>query len=334
MFQHVFKANPYHDHLGRFSRANEAKHTSHWAKFGSPKAKARALSGPAGAALMKKEFEELQSQGMKFNVPTNEQMFLEGMQKFLGPNVTLKEFVTAMAGEGSDPSEMTMNGLATGTRVEFSVGYGSRVHGARSEGFKRTFDLSTKDVHHDYWEINGEDRGGGAVKSFFREAIPLYKRLGMESVSVYANIDAGSYAWAKFGFKAATPSEASRVANKAVRKLDKVLDDNPNYKRVAVTPGTGNPQAKRELAMLRKVLSLPEDKLDLRILADLKTPVLDKLVAPSITVSNGRGAGKRQLRLPQFLMHNNGWDGFINLTDKQHLGRVQRYISPKKSKKS
>jgi hypothetical protein len=38
MFAHVFKANPYHDHLGRFSDPHRAQYVSLWGKGAAPKA--------------------------------------------------------------------------------------------------------------------------------------------------------------------------------------------------------------------------------------------------------------------------------------------------------
>lgn len=43
-------------------------------------------------------------------------------------------------------------------------------------------------------------RGSGSAKALFRTSIGVYKSLGIEKVTVHANIDVGGYAWAKFGF--------------------------------------------------------------------------------------------------------------------------------------
>lgn len=62
-------------------------------------------------------------------------------------------------------------------------------------------------------------RGQGAGKALFRCSLGVYKALGISKVEVFANIDVGGYAWAKYGFKIAS-HEWERVAGRARRKLE------------------------------------------------------------------------------------------------------------------
>lgn len=43
-------------------------------------------------------------------------------------------------------------------------------------------------------------KGAGSAKALFRTSLGVYRSLGVKKVIVYANIDVGGYAWAKFGF--------------------------------------------------------------------------------------------------------------------------------------
>ena len=56
----------------------------------------------------------------------------------------------------------------------------------------------------DYYKAG--QQGAGGAKAFFRAALGMYKKLGIDHVSLHANIDVGGYAWAKFGFK---PNQAT-----------------------------------------------------------------------------------------------------------------------------
>ena len=90
-------------------------------------------------------------------------------------------------------------------------------------------------VYHSYFEAG--NRGQGAGKALFRTSLGVYKSLGMTRIDVFANIDVGGYAWAKFGFMI-NESEWHSMRNnfkrrvnsmtlsaKAKTRLIKILDD-------------------------------------------------------------------------------------------------------------
>ena len=52
---------------------------------------------------------------------------------------------------------------------------------------------------HDYFKAGRT--GGGLAKDVMRASMDEYKKLGIDKVTVHANIDVGGYAWAKFGFR-------------------------------------------------------------------------------------------------------------------------------------
>ena len=89
---------------------------------------------------------------------------------------------TASVGVSGDNVEMSFRGN-DGTQI-------TRVFKKGSDG--KYF------VYHSYFEAG--NRGQGAGKALFRTSLGVYKSLGMTRIDVFANIDVGGYAWAKFGF--------------------------------------------------------------------------------------------------------------------------------------
>lgn len=72
-------------------------------------------------------------------------------------------------------------------------------------------------VYHSYFKAGR--RGQGSGKSLFRTSLGAYKALGITRVDVYANIDVGGYAWAKFGFKC-DQSEWDNLRRLFLRRVD------------------------------------------------------------------------------------------------------------------
>ena len=60
-------------------------------------------------------------------------------------------------------------------------------------------------VVHDKFELNEADQGKGTAKKVLGDSYELYKRLGVDEIEVGANMQAGAYAWARFGFTAKQP---------------------------------------------------------------------------------------------------------------------------------
>jgi hypothetical protein len=73
--------------------------------------------------------------------------------------------------------------------------------GGNSVGsMSRTFDMDTKTVKHDYFELEDAYQGKDIAKHIFAASIPEYQKLGMKKVKVGAGLSRGGYAWLKYGF--------------------------------------------------------------------------------------------------------------------------------------
>lgn len=63
--------------------------------------------------------------------------------------------------------------------------------------------LGTTDatVSHSYFQVDRNHRGEDKGKALFRASLEFYEKIGLKKITVHANIDVGSYAWARYRFK-------------------------------------------------------------------------------------------------------------------------------------
>ena len=84
------------------------------------------------------------------------------------------------------------------------------------DGFmlERTFlikETKQLEVHHDLFELSKQMQGKGISKDIFRSLYKQYKNMGVDYISVFANLDVGGYTWARYGFCAKTKNDALLV---------------------------------------------------------------------------------------------------------------------------
>jgi hypothetical protein len=86
--------------------------------------------------------------------------------------------------------------------------------------YTRTIDLKNNKASSDYFKLNSSAQGKGEGKTLLAANVALYQELGLDKVSVHANIDVGGYAWAKYGY---VPTEDSwdELRNALREKLDR-----------------------------------------------------------------------------------------------------------------
>lgn len=89
-----------------------------------------------------------------------------------------------------------------------------------SRRFEREAD-GTLVVHHENFHLPKSEQGAGIARDVLRDSMKEYQKLGVNYISTQANVDVGSYAWAKFGFKAAEPYQLSRML---LQKIDYLKD--------------------------------------------------------------------------------------------------------------
>jgi hypothetical protein len=103
-------------------------------------------------------------------------------------------------------------------------------------------------VYHEALLLKGGTQGAGTGKRMMAETFRLYERLGVTEVTLKANIDIGSYAWARYGFdydphgattdgafQSGTLARANILADWGVLTAEQARD----LAKAAVTPGGG-----------------------------------------------------------------------------------------------
>ena len=84
--------------------------------------------------------------------------------------------------------------------------------------FERNINLENKSAYSAYFKLNKSATKGDIGKKMLAGNVETYKNLGIEKLTVTANIDVGGYAWAKYGY-VPTASAWSELRSKLERQL-------------------------------------------------------------------------------------------------------------------
>jgi hypothetical protein len=152
-------------------------------------------------------------------------------------------------------------------------------------------------VKHSLFQLDSAVQGSGLGKRTLRESIDLYEQIGVTKVNVFANIDAGGYAWARYGYKPIA-RDWPELQSRARAALANIADDIPDAVR----------------AQINTILSDPDPAAIWR-LADIRTPVTIRLSQPPIPL--GRA-----------LLQGSDWNGVLDLTDPEAMKRFRNYVGP------
>lgn len=153
----------------------------------------------------------------------------------------------------------------------------------------------TLEVHHDLLELPRGVQGQGVGKELLRQELEDYQRIGVDQVSLLANIDVGGYAWAKYGFTLDPDMDAYRLRAALETNMEKKDVDDVLRRRVR--------------GIIDQHIVDDEENLDPRVIwkiADLTGP-------------NGEKQGADVLL-------GADWDGVLNLKDPETMARVKKYL--------
>ena len=154
-------------------------------------------------------------------------------------------------------------------RVSFS-GAGT-VHGSKVSWVERNLSSDMQSIDHTFLEMHKGQSNKGAVRSLFSKSVPLYKKMGLKAITVHANLEAGAYAWTKFGFTTDEPERLKSMVEAGWAKIVKQANSKvPREDRLPLSP-----EAKKEVDGLREVLDRGGKYLGMN-LSNLKTPHLDE----------------------------------------------------------
>lgn len=172
----------------------------------------------------------------------------------------------------------------TGTCVIQLFRDGSRICTA-----EREFDLHARTIRHSGIQVLPIQQNLGIGKLLLRNSMRLYRKLGIHLITLSAGLDAGGYAWARFGFR---PSNADWSTLKIGLRA-----------RMSLLHNQVSPDA-------RKVLSAALDDDEgsaIWEVSDLSEPL---------------GA----TRLGYHLLAGTNWNGHLDLRDDDAMERFLRYV--------
>jgi len=157
----------------------------------------------------------------------------------------------------------------------------------------RTFtrDEGSLIVNHDYFWLNMKDRGLG--KSFLASSMDEYERMGVDRITLHANIDVGGYAWLKYGFLPDSQRGVEELKNHIGFALDTIKNEVDPTLAAAMEASIANTE--------------PESLWDL---ADL-------------TLKATYGGIEQSIGKHLFL--GSDWHGFLDLKNQSQMARFRAY---------
>ena len=169
---------------------------------------------PSGGGKSKKPAKKEDFDKAKVTLPSNKALqdaFIEKWNDKVG--VDPAEFKSNFMGGLDGPMKLS----GTGNQIDID----GEIHdsdGKTLGNFERNINLDSKSAYSAYFKLNKAATKGDIGKKMLAGNVETYKNLGIEKVTVTANIDVGGYAWAKYGY-VPTASAWSELRNDLERKL-------------------------------------------------------------------------------------------------------------------
>lgn len=326
----VKKQNPYHASNGLFASASSASSKSGFTS------KLDGKTDDEQKALIQGELEEfLQSPGVKTGVNGDAEDWHAATKGKISP----KEFVGMYLGpEGLAGQKGFVAGQPPGHQrpvVKLSA-YGESVimesayvtvHGQKVNIMDRTLSVGGKSVHHDYLELVKGQTGGGMAKGMFRDALPVYEKLGLKHIDTTANLDAGGFVWGRFGFKNTNPSDTAAFADRIGAKLSPLAGQlRSEYSRTkTLTP------AQEEYQHLSKMLS--ESSRPGNTAWETMGRTYSRLNVPNLVAAHNKAFPGEKVKDSKALLakwaYNGTWSARFDLTNKAEVDTLKQYIKGK-----
>lgn len=158
-------------------------------------------------------------------------------------------------------------------------------------------------AEHTYFQVHEDLQGTSLAKDILSGQVDMYQELGMDRVTLEANLDVGGYAWAKYGFEPETNMSWRRAAEHVENLVFDLHFD----------------QGRIDLATHDAVLKLTESpqKRSLWAIADIRTPVRAEDYETGEVVT--RPLGKH-------LLMGSSWGGVLDLKDEASMQRFRSYV--------
>lgn len=304
MFSQVLKINPYHDKTGAFVSKDRAVFTTKQIR--------------ASVDILVNSGADLRVRTGSVSGEEDKNNFTLGWERLTKGKVLPEDLVEAWVGADGDMNAV----ILSANTYDIHFKYHGPVYGAMAIEVERTLYVGKHDAYHDYLKLDPNDEGGGAVKKMFAAVVPLYKKMGLTQISTYANMDAGGYAWGKYGFKTVNRGAMGGMVS---RKMERVWEyvNNGVFKPVS-------DEAKREiLEAISAVKVASSHEYESHIITDIKTPIVDRELHDEFRHEMLRLPAKVKPSLVKYSLYSRSWDAILKFDDPIAMNRLSTYVGKK-----
>lgn len=229
-----------------------------------------------------------------------------------------------------EAEKMLSQDLPRGTEIDIRInsrGSGTVRMKGKNIDEERSFHLGQRVVNAGYMAVSKQDKGIG--RNIMRNEIEFFAACGANKFKIYAALEAGGYAWARFGFLPEDPGEVKSTITKRFKRLLPIMK-------------------KKEIDALQGIIDFDNPK-DIWNLADLPLDVAPRLRQVFKDAVDGdkdaKKLSKKLLKIPyvmkslfnkkalaepqnlgRVLLARSEWDGYLNFTDKEQMARVEQYV--------
>lgn len=224
---------------------------------------------------------------------------------------------------GIDPDDWGNSGDvdADSASLKFSC------YGDKGTYIERTFNFKDGQlhVHHDYFQVGEKQPSGeGLGKDLFRGSFKAYERVGLELVTVYANIDLGGYSWARYGFVSENPSStASSMKSQLATYVANDVLTSAEAGRILAAIGRHDPRNVWEMSDMRLRVGRERAEAAYSYLRRSEDEPKDVTYNRLLREDAKRGF----LNIGKIVMANmNSWSGVLELSDADQMARLRAYL--------
>ena len=210
------------------------------------------------------------------------------------------------------------------------TGHGGKVHGSAVNYIERNFLPGMQAVDHTYLKLADEDTANGAIKKMFTELVPVYKKMGIKEIRTHANLEAGAYAWSKYGFAADHPPHVKQMVDEGWANLIKHANEGvPKEDRPKLSTA-----ATAEMDGLRDILA-NGGKYAATALAMFPTPHLDAHFGHVYAKAKDRRIPDTiPMTFVKTIMSGKHWTATHSFDDPRSAKQLEDYLTSKKPKKA
>jgi hypothetical protein len=202
------------------------------------------------------------------------------------------------------------------------------VYGAKVDHYERQINRGMNTIDHTYLKLSAGEEGAGAVKEIFKAAIPFYQKSGLSGITIHANLEAGAYAWGRYGFTTSDPQffkEGLDAGWGAITKANGEHQRALGEYRQPVPPA-----ARKEMDALRSLVDkMQNDPHITQVVTAVKTPHLDAYLGHLYHGLTPETPSHIQRTFIKTALYKQHWYGGLDFKDQNAMAMMQDYLYPK-----